>query len=153
MSSDEEFLVELFRALRLTKLEAIVVGATAAVLHGAPLMTQDVDLLVRDTPTNRRKLRELAERLSATWVAAMPSARILTLVGAAVQVDVIFDRIPGRLTFESLRSRSVTVTLGKERAQVATLEDVIRSKEAANRPKDAAQLTILRDAKRVRDKL
>ncbi|MCL2725646.1 MAG: hypothetical protein FWD69_14525 [Polyangiaceae bacterium] len=46
-SSDEDFVESVARALEASKLDAIVVGATAAVLQGAPLTTQDVDLLVR----------------------------------------------------------------------------------------------------------
>jgi hypothetical protein len=40
--------------------------------------------------------------------------------------------------------------VGEHKALVASLEDVIRSKEAAGRPKDLAQLPILRDTLRVR---
>jgi len=53
-SSDDSFLRDLVRALEVTGLEAIIVGSTAAVLQGAPVMTQDVDLLVRDTPPIER---------------------------------------------------------------------------------------------------
>ncbi len=49
-SSDEAFLERVARARAKAKPQAGVIGATAAVLHGAPLTTQDVDLLVRRTP-------------------------------------------------------------------------------------------------------
>ena len=46
-SSYDEALVErVARALVATRLEAIVVGGVAAALHGAPVTTLDVDLLV-----------------------------------------------------------------------------------------------------------
>ena len=50
----------------------------------------------------------------------------------------------------SIRSRCVEMPVGEHKALVASLEDVIRSKEAAGRPKDLAQLPILRDTLRVR---
>lgn len=53
MSSDESFLQDVVAALDRVGLEAIVVGTVAGVLNGAPVMTQDLDLLVRDTPKNR----------------------------------------------------------------------------------------------------
>jgi hypothetical protein len=59
MSSDEAFLELLLQALHDSGLEAIVVGTVAAVLQGAPIMTQDVDLLIRDTARNRGKLDKL----------------------------------------------------------------------------------------------
>jgi hypothetical protein len=68
-------------------------------------------------------------------------------------VDVLFDEISGKLRFEALRSRSVKIPLGSLEAVVAVLEDVIASKEAAGRPKDLAQLPILRDTLRVRKAL
>ena len=63
MSSDvsEKTLVALAKALRAAKLEAIVIGNTASMLNGAPVTTQDIDLLIRDTRTNRRKLVRFAE--------------------------------------------------------------------------------------------
>jgi hypothetical protein len=62
-------------------------------------------------------------------------------------------RLPGDLSFESLRSRSIAIDLAGRIARVASLEDVIRSKEAAGRPKDYAQLPILRDTLRVKKAL
>ena len=73
--------------------------------------------------------------------------------GLAVPVEVRFDRISGGLTFSSVRSRAHLVAVGAEKLRVAKLADVIRSKRAANRPKDRAVLPILRDTLVVRKKL
>jgi len=35
------------------------VGSVAALLQGAPITTEDMDILVRDTPKNREKLHQL----------------------------------------------------------------------------------------------
>src|SRR2546429_9258052 len=65
MSSDisEKTLVALAKALRAVKLEAIVIGNCASMLNGAPVTTQDIDLLIRDTRTNRRKLARFADEI------------------------------------------------------------------------------------------
>lgn len=55
MSPDENFLVRLLGALAKVRLEAIVVGSASAAMQGVPVLTEDVDLLVRDTPRNRRR--------------------------------------------------------------------------------------------------
>ena len=68
-------------------------------------------------------------------------------------MDILFDEIAGGLQFESLRSRAVVMPLGDAEAVVASLQDIITSKEAAGRPKDLAQLPILRDTLRVRREL
>jgi hypothetical protein len=64
--------------------------------------------------------------------------------------DLLFDELPGDLSFESLRSRAIAIPLAGHTAHVASLEDIIASKEAAGRPKDQAQLPILRDTLRVK---
>lgn len=154
MSPDEVFLERLLGALGDAGLEAIVVGTAAAALQGAPVMTLDVDLLLRDTPENREKIARLCEALGgARPVEASPVSSAVTLVGPPIPVDLLFDRIPPGLTFEQLRSRGVRVRVGARVAVVASLADVIASKEASGRPKDAAQLPILRDTLRVKRSL
>ncbi len=155
MSSDEAFLEELLRALGSSGLEAIIVGSVAAALQGAPITTQDVDLLIRDTPRNREKLNKLCERLGEVkLVQPSPVSRTLSTVGTAVQVDILFDELPStRARFESLRSRSLKVPIGQQVAVVASLEDVIASKAAADRDKDRAQLPVLKNTLKVIRKL
>ena len=144
-SRDEEFLAELASALSETKLDAVVVGNTASVLHGAPVMTQDVDLLVRDTKPNRAKLDRLAARLGGSKPQPISElANVVRIHGTLVPVDVLFDSIPGRLSFASVKSRASKMPAGRNSLTVAALEDVIRSKEAASRDKDVAALPILR---------
>ncbi len=151
MSPDEVFLLRLLEALESAKLEGIIVGMAAAALQGAPVMTQDVDVLVRDTSKNREKVQQLSHLLGAgPPLAPTELADVLTLIGAAVPVDVIFDHLPGGLSFESVRSRSLRIPIGAHTAIVASLEDVIASKEAAGRPKVRALLPILRDTLQVR---
>lgn len=151
MSSDEAFLRDVIAALDRVGLEALVVGSVAAVLNGAPVMTQDLDLLIRDTPKNREKVGKLAAVLqTAAPVEVSELSRSMTLLGGALPIDILFDSLPGGLTFETLRSRSSRVQVGDRSAIVAALEDVIASKEAAGRPKDRAQLPILRETERVR---
>lgn len=109
-----------------------------------------MDVLVRDTPKNREKLTRLEQVLGHRAVQVLPLSRTLRIPTPRAHVDVLFDEIAGKLRFEALRSRSVKIPIGKLEAVVAALEDVIASKEAAGRPKDVAQLPILRDALRVR---
>ena len=92
MSSDEAFLEQILAALGAAGLEAIVVGTTAAILQDAPLMTRDVDLLVRDTPLNRGKLISFAKTLGASIVETSPLTGVITLVGATAPVDIRVKR-------------------------------------------------------------
>jgi hypothetical protein len=150
MSLDETFLEKLLESLDQVGLEALIVGSTAAVLQGAPLMTQDIDLLVRDTPLVRQKLEKLGEVLKAARPASVSElSSALTILGAEIPVDILFDALPGGLRFASLKSRAVKIPIGARTATAAALADVIASKEAAARPKDLAQLPILRDTLKI----
>lgn len=147
-SSDEAFVERLARALHDCRIEAVVVGVTAAVLQGAPLTTQDVDLLIRRTPKNEAKIALLCNALDFVRLPVIEN--IETLRGVTGQVDVIYDAMTPNLRFESVRSRASRMTLGGTKILVASLEDVIRSKRAAGRPKDIAALPTLEDTLRVR---
>lgn len=150
MSPDEAFIVVLLRALQAVKLEAIIIGNAAAAIQGVPVTTQDVDLMIRDTEVNRRKLDELAQALGAARpVSLSPLTSTVRIIGTAWPIDILFDSMSGDLQFASVRSRSRSVSIADVTATVASLEDVICSKEAAGRPKDLAVLPILRDALRV----
>lgn len=153
MSFDEVFLARLFRALRRVQLEAIVVGSIGAALQGAPITTQDVDLLIRDTRPNRQKLKALCSALQAELIPLSELASGMTMVGAEVPIDVLLNQISGGLKFPSLKSRARRVSIASETVLVADLSDIIRSKKAAGRPKDLAQLPILQDTLRVRTAL
>jgi len=154
-SSDisEQTLVALARALRTARLQAVIIGNSASMLNGAPVTTQDIDLLIRDTRLNRRKVIRFAKAIGGA--APVPVSDLSEWIEGdlAVRVDIHYDRIPGGLTFSSIRSRAEIVAVGDERLTVASLADVIRSKEAANRPKDRAVLPILRDTLAVKVKL
>lgn len=110
MSPDERFLVMLLGVLKDVGLEVVVVGSTAAVLQGAPVMTHDVDLLIGDTPRNREKLVELCRALGAHPMEVSPLSSVRTLVGADIPIDILFDSLPGALQFEALSSRVVRST-------------------------------------------
>jgi predicted nucleotidyltransferase len=154
MSPDERFLDVVLQALEHVRLEAIIVGATAAIMQDAPVLTRDIDLLIRDTELNRKKLLALSERLGGAPPAPISElTSTLRILGTEIPIDIVLDRIAGGLTFESLKSRAERIEIGGHTALVATLEDVIRSKEAAARPKDVAMLPILRDTLRVKKAL
>jgi hypothetical protein len=149
VSSDEAFVLAVLAALKEVRLEAIVVGSVAGILQGSPVTTQDLDLLVRDTPGNRKKIQALGVALGARPRPMTDLSPALRIHLPAATVDLLFDQLPGGLSFEALRSRALSLRLGAQTAVVACLEDLIASKEACGRPKDLAQLPVLRETLRV----
>lgn len=150
MSHDEVLLEKVIETLRKVKLEAIIVGNVAAVLQGVPVMTQDIDLFVRDTELNRKKIKLFAEELGLSiFKRDNAISEVITVEGPDMVVDFVFRLSPDQ-KFESVRSRARKIKIGRYYCKVATLEDIFKAKKAANRPKDRAVLKLIEDTLRVR---
>ena len=153
MSFDESFLAELLEALSTSGLEVVLIGNTAAILHGVPVMTQDVDLMVRDHTRLEEKLNQFAKAFGVRLTRPYePTSQVIRAIGRPVMVDFV-RTLSSRKSFASIRSRAVRVRVGNKMAWVASLEDVIAAKEAAGRPKDKATLEILKETRSVRNAL
>ena len=149
MSFDESFLEELLEALSTAGLEVVLIGNAAAILHGVPLLTQDVDLMVRDHPRLEEKLKQFARAFGVRLTRPYePTSQVIRATGRPVMVDFV-RALSSRKSFASIRSRAVRVRVGKKMVWVASLDDVIAAKEAAGRPKDKATLEILRQTRSV----
>jgi hypothetical protein len=149
ISKDDRFLSDLATELRRVGLEAIVVGNTASILNDAPVLTQDVDLLIRDTQRNRRKLNLLVAALGGTLIPIADKTR--RILGTRVPIDILFDKISGAGgSFAAVLSRSHQEVVGNDILTVASLADIIKSKRAAGRPKDLAVLPILETTLKIR---
>jgi hypothetical protein len=154
----EPVLGELLRVLERYEVRYVVIGAQAAVIHGVPLLTEDLDITPSRDPANLERLaaalRELEPILrTATDPDGVPfpvdaemlaTAETWTLTTRVGDLDLAF--LPaGTQGYEDLRRDALSVELGDAlTVQVASLADVIRSKEAAGREKDRMQLPLMR---------
>jgi hypothetical protein len=133
------------RALAVARLDAVLVGNAGAALHGAPVTTVDFDFMFRKTPGNLRKLKRVARELGAVILRPYyPASDLFRIVNddAGLQADFM-PRLDGVRSFEGLRAKGTRLTLGETSLVVADLPDIIRSKRAANRPRDRAVLEVL----------
>jgi predicted nucleotidyltransferase len=130
------------------RLDAVLIGNAAAALHGAPVTTIDLDFMIRDTPANQRKLKRIAKELDAViYRPFYPASDLYRIMRESTGLQFDFmPRVSGVASLESLRSRATTIQFGEHALRVAALEDIIRSKEAAGRPRD---LAVLPDIRRV----
>jgi hypothetical protein len=144
----------------------VVIGGIAAIAHGYPLPTEDVDVTPSRDRSNlerlARALRDLGARLrSASDAAGVPFPIDADMLGRAESwalrtrlgdLDIVFAPT-GTQGFDDLSREAVLTDLGTThpvRVLLASLADVIRSKEAANREKDRAQLPALRRTLEIR---
>ena len=146
----------LFRTLDAHSVEYVLIGGLAAVLHGSSAMTNDADIVPAPDDGNLARLSEALRDLDARLrvpdgpaVAFDPhpvllrSMAMLNMTTRCGDLDLTFT--PAALDdYDELRGASDTFELSGYRVRVAALADIIRSKEAAGRPKDHATLPILR---------
>jgi hypothetical protein len=130
---------ELLAALHAEKVRFLIVGGTAATLHGVPMATLDIDIWV-DLP-ERQYVRILA--LAKQIGAEILSGNVISLRGDQ-RVDFLY-RISGLASFATEWKRAIKMTWAGEPVKVLPLDRIIRSKEISNRPKDLIQLPALRD--------
>jgi hypothetical protein len=140
----------LVQALLGAGVEFIVVGGAAAVLHGAPITTQDLDIVHRRTPDNVRRLADLLTKLDATLRGRdlRPSADLLagrgqlnlsTALGPLDPLCVLHD---GR-DYEDLLPHTTVLSDGLSEIRVLDLDTLISVKAAAGRARDKLVLPIL----------
>jgi hypothetical protein len=135
-------LKEVAEALAEVRLEAVMIGMAAAYLQGAPVVTHDVDFVIRPTKANDQKLAKLAVRLGGVVSSPYEGASSMRRIKrAGMQLDFLV-RVDPFKSFEGLRRRSTRVSIGPG-LLVADLDDIIRSKKAAGRPKDRAVMPVL----------
>ena len=123
-----------------------MIGNAAAALQGSPVTTMDIDFMFRKTPTNLRKLKAVADELSAVVMRPYyPVSELFRVVREhdGLQLDFM-AKVDGVRSFEALKSRANPVSFGGHTLLVASLRDIIRSKERAGRPQDLAVLPVLR---------
>jgi predicted nucleotidyltransferase len=141
------------RLLAKHRLDAVLIGNAAAALQGSPVTTVDLDFMFRKTPGNLRKLRRIADDLDAVVMHPYyPASELYRVIRErdGTQLDFM-AKVDGIRSFESLRNRASTARFGRYELKVASLEDIIRSKKAANRPQDRAVLPVLRKTLREKE--
>jgi hypothetical protein len=146
MMTAEPILRRVAALLAAHRLDAVLIGNAAAALQGSPVTTQDLDFMFRKTPANLRKLRRIADELGAVvYLPYYPASELYRVARDrdGLQLDFM-AKVDGIRSFEGLKSRATVTRFGKHPIRVASLPDIIKSKQAANRPQDRAVLPILR---------
>lgn len=126
---------DVFRCLKKHEVRYVVIGGIAAVLHGVPRATFDLDLLVEATLENvTRLLDALVEAKLGTATLTTPErvlANEITIFKDRLRIDVQ-TKTPG-LDFADAWVRRETMRHRDQEFYVVTVADLIASKKAAGR--------------------
>ncbi len=135
----------------------LVVGGVAAILHGWPGATADLDLLGAFDEENFARLAAALGELGATGEGWDGEARTIgagtawSLETDAGPVDLLFVLEPWG-TYEELRAAAVEMSGFGITIPVVSLDDLIESKRALGRPKDLRVALELEDLRRQRER-
>ena len=156
--SEPEFRPEtILGALEHRGVRCILVGGFAAVIHGSPYVTTDLDVVPDATRENLARLSLALDDLHArVWTSSEPAGltfrhdaeslgrvEVWNLVTDHGRLDIAF-RPSGTAGYADLERDAVHLTILGVGVDVASLADVVRSKEAAGREKDRLVLPVLR---------
>ena len=153
----------LIRTLHDHRVDFVLIGALAARLYGFPRLTADADITPARDKRNLGRLasalRELDAKVYTESVpeglafdcsaATLDRAAIWNLVTNAGRLDIAF-RPAGTKGYDDLAMDAERFSAFGVEFQVSSLDDIIRSKDAAGRPKDREDVVLLRELKRIR---
>jgi hypothetical protein len=135
----------------------VVIGGFAAVIHGSPYVTFDIDVVPSRDRANLDRLSSALKQMHArVWTASEPEGipfdhdaasvahvRVWNLVTDLGRLDLTFEPA-GTGGYDDLARDALRLTILGAEVDVASLADVVRSKEAADRDKDRLVLPVLR---------
>jgi hypothetical protein len=136
----------------------VLIGALAARLQGFPRLTADADITPAHTEANLLRLAAALEELAArVYTESVPEglvfdcsatmlgrAKVWNLVTSAGRIDVVFEP-SGTRGYDDLERGAVRFEVFGVELLAASLADIIRSKEAADRPQDRSDVVVLRE--------
>jgi hypothetical protein len=129
----------------------VLIGGLAAITHGSPLVTQDIDVCYDKSPENLEPLAKSLGEIHAALRGADPGLPFR--VDAATlgkgdsftfETDLgwldIIGTPAGTAGYRDLARTAVPIELFGYRVLIASINDLIRMKRAAGRPKDLIEL-------------
>ncbi len=144
---ERRFLAE----LRTRGVEFAIVGVSAALLQGAPIATQDIDLWFArlDDP----RIGEAARAVGGIWLSGSFGMRPPGLGGALGDRFDVVTHMHGLGSFTDEMPNTIEIDLEGVPVRVLRLERIVASKRATGRPKDLAHIPALEAAIAARDEI
>jgi len=136
---------EVFASFQKHDVKYVVIGGIAAILHGVPRSTFDLDILIEATPENAGKLLQaLIDAGLGTATLTTPDdvvAHEISVFKDYVRIDAQ-TRTPG-LDFDTAWERRETVEYNGQKFFVVSRTDLIAAKRAAGRQVDLEDIRVL----------
>ena len=126
--------------------EYVVVGAVALAHHGIPRYTGDLDILVRSSPENARRLESALAQFGLGGLGLkaadfVDSYRVIQLGVPPFRIDILTS-LTG-VTFDQAWESRVETVVGETRVNFLGRTELIRNKKLTGRAQDRADLEAL----------
>lgn len=135
--------VEMLAALSDAEADFLVVGAHALAAHGIPRATGDLDIWIRPTPENARRVWTALERFGAPLDELQPGD--LSSPDVVFQIGVSPSRIDlltsiTAVSFDEAWHNRIHVRVADRSVPTIGKEDFLRNKRSVGRPRDLADV-------------
>jgi predicted nucleotidyltransferase len=150
----------LLRRLDAAGVEFVVVGGIAAITHGSPQFTHDLDIVFATDEANLQRLGDALISLNAKLhgvidevpfvpdARALRQVRLLCLSTDEGRLDLMVQP-DGSKCYEQLLAGSIEAVVEGTAVRVAGIDDLIAMKKASGRPKDRVHVEELYAIKRL----
>ncbi len=138
---------EFIRILQRHRVRFLVIGGYAVAFHGLPRATDDVDVLIDRSEANIRRIERALLEFAGTVprpAALRRRGGVVRIGGPMVHIDIT-TKIDGISAFQPVWDRRVRGDFLGVPASYVSARDLLRTKRAANRPKDQGDIAFLRE--------
>lgn len=144
---------ELLKLLNEKKVDYAIIGAHACAAHGHVRATHDIDILVDPSQRNILRLRDALEKFGYdTTDASIEDFQKYKILFRQYWLDLdVHPNAKGIDTMEALKNKIPAKCEGVS-AYFVSLDDLIKMKKSAGRPKDQEDLIYLREIARKNNK-
>lgn len=155
------FYEEIFRELNKKKVDYVVVGGVAVVMHGVVRLTADLDLMVHLEEKNLAKFVEVMNELGyrpkvpvkaesfidpenrRLWFEEK-NMRVFSFYHPKKGILLIDIFIDEPVSYNKIKEDSVRMKMGNLLIPTVSVEDLIKLKEISGRPQDLADIEALK---------
>jgi predicted nucleotidyltransferase len=139
----------LLKLLKENRIKFVIIGATAFPVHGYSRATLDIDIFIEPEEENARRtlkaLKEFGYDVSDITIDDLLTKKVLV---RQYLTEADFHPVVEGVTFKNVWANKVKARFGEIFVWFASLDDLIKMKKAAGRPKDLEDLKYLRDLKK-----
>ncbi len=135
---------KLLKLLKENRVKFVIIGATAFPVHGYSRATLDIDIFIKPDKANaqrtRKALKQFGYDVSDVTIDDLLTKKLL-IRQYLIETDI--HPVVKGVTFEKVWNNKVKARFGKTFAWFASLDDLIKMKKAAARPRDLDDLKYL----------